>query len=96
MFLVSNAKTAAALQNELTLINLGDKVFSTVSWAEATLMIRCAATLAKDQGPLYRIILVVTAGIAASKMALPEFVIIRNDTKGLSGSSVLLLLRSAT
>jgi hypothetical protein len=96
VFAVSNTKTTAALENEVTFVDLSDKMFSTTPRTEATLMVRCGATLAKDQGPLLRVILIVAAGIAACKVALPEFVVVRNYTERLPGSSIFLPPRSVT
>jgi hypothetical protein len=96
VFAVSNTKTAAALENEVTFVDLSDKMFSTTPRTKATLVVRCGATLAKDQGPLLRVILVVAAGIAACKVALPEFVVVRNYTERLPGSSIFLPPRSVT
>jgi hypothetical protein len=93
MFTVCDPKTPATLQNEVPLVNLGDKVFSAAARTKALLMIRRAAALAEDKRSSDVIILIKVAGRAACKVSQSEFVIPRKLRKRFSCSRVLLPFR---
>jgi hypothetical protein len=90
MFNMCDPKTPATLQNEVVLIDLGDKVFTAAARTKALLMIRRAAPLTEDKGASDVIIFKVVAGRAASKVSQSEFIIPRELRKRFSGPRVLL------
>jgi hypothetical protein len=90
MFTMCDSKTPATLQDEVLLINLGDKVFTAAARTKALLMIRRGAPLTEDKGSSDVIVFKVVAGRAACKVSQSEFIISRKLRKRFSGSRVLL------